>query len=170
MPFISSKVKKSIKSPSCYNYCKNNKNVSLSLISIYTKYKTQSFQRKGKNNAKPRGSLLSQLVRIKFHWSWCNCCMTQWEKLILISGCFDNTARINSVILVGRPCKPLQLEIILHHNHYSQIRSCKYLYNLLTFVKSTANFFLYSLSISSVLIKSWCHCILAAKSKNKYKC
>ena len=37
-----------------------------------------------------RGSLLSQLVRIKFHWNCSINCMTQWKKLILISGRYQN--------------------------------------------------------------------------------
>ena len=37
-----------------------------------------------------RGLLLSQFTRIKFPWNCCMYCMTQWEKLILISGCYEN--------------------------------------------------------------------------------
>ena len=37
-----------------------------------------------------QGSLLSEFARIKFHWNCSIYCMTHWEKLILISGCYDN--------------------------------------------------------------------------------
>ena len=36
------------------------------------------------------GWLSSQFVGIKFHWNCFIYCITQWEKLILISGCYEN--------------------------------------------------------------------------------